>query len=140
MSATATCSDVHATDRRALLLRSIRLDAAMSGSAGGALAAGGPWLDGALGAPAAFLVPLGIFLAVYAAALVALARGGAPSPAVKAVIAGNTLWAAASVVVVVEDWLTLMSFGTAFTLVQAAAVALLAELQLVALRRAGRTE
>jgi hypothetical protein len=134
MSATAMSSDT-SRDRRALLRDSIRLDAVVTGTAGVLLAAGAPVLDGLLGVRPALLVALGVFLIAYAAALLVLARAGAPARWVKAVIAANVLWVAASVVAVLADWLTLTAFGTAFALVQAAAVALLAELQLIALRR-----
>jgi hypothetical protein len=139
MSATATNAHLCAKDDRAVLLRLVRLDAALSGTAGLALAVGAPWLDSLLGAPAAFLVPLGLFLLVYAAALVALARRGAPAGGVKAVIAGNAFWVVVSVVAVVLDWLTLTTTGTVFALLQAAAVAGLAELQLQSVRRASRS-
>lgn len=134
MSATAMSSDT-SRDRRALLLGAIRLDAAVTGAAGVLLAAGAPVLDGVLGVRAAVLVPLGLFLVGYAVALLALARAGAPARWVKAVIAANVTWVAASVVAVLADWLTLTRLGTAFALVQAATVALIAELQLIALRR-----
>ncbi len=139
MSTTATPRAVSASDHRALLLRSVRVDAALSGTAGVLLAAGAAWLDGPLGASSMFLAPLGIFLLVYAAALALLARRGAPAGGVKAVIAGNAFWVVLSIVAVVFDWLTLTTAGTVFALVQAAAVAALAELQLQSLRRATRS-
>ena len=134
MSATAMSSET-SRDRRALLRDSIRLDAVVTGAAGVLLAAGAPVLDGLLGVRPAVLVALGLFLIGYASALFVLARAGAPAPWVKAVIAANAVWVIASVVAVLADWLTLTALGTAFALVQAAAVALLAELQLIALRR-----
>jgi hypothetical protein len=119
-------------------IRWIRIDAAMSAASGLLLAAASPALDGPLGAPIAFLVPLGAFLLAYAAALAGLARAGAPSTGVKAVIAGNALWVVASVVAVLTDVLTLTTAGTVIAIVQAAAVALVADMQLVALRAAAR--
>jgi hypothetical protein len=116
--------------------RSLLLDAAVSGAFGVLVAAGSPWLDGVLGGPVAFLVPLGVFLVLYAGALWLIARVGAPAPLVRAVIAGNAAWTALSVAAVAFDWLTLTTTGTVLTLAQAAAVALLAELQLAGLRRA----
>jgi hypothetical protein len=112
----------------------LRLDAAFSGAAGLLLAAGAPWLDGELGAPSAFLVPLGIFLLAYAGGLVALTRLGAPTPAVLVVIAGNALWVLLSVVTLAADWLTLSDAGNVLALAQAGVVALLAVLQLAAVR------
>jgi hypothetical protein len=136
-SATATSSDTRPAgrDRRRLLVDSIRLDAAVSGAAGLLLAAGAPLLDGALGPEPAVLLGLGLFLVAYAAGLFLLARVGAPAAGVKAVIAGNALWVVASVVTVFAGWLDLTALGVAFALLQAAVVALLAELQLIALRR-----
>jgi hypothetical protein len=126
-----------ARDKGALLLRWIRLDALVSGTSGVVAAAGAFALDGVLGVSAAFLVVLGIFLLGYAGWLLLLARRGAPAQGAKAVIAGNALWVGASVVAVIADWLTLTSAGTAVALVQATAVALIAETQWVALRRRG---
>ena len=128
-----------AGDRGALLTRSVQLDALMSGASGLVAAAGAPALDGVLGVSTAFLVALGIFLLAYAGALLLLAREGAPAPGVKAVIAGNSLWVVASVVVVFADWLTLTTAGTVVTLAQAGAVALVAEAQVIGLRRRGQS-
>jgi hypothetical protein len=125
----------HPESRSGPLSRWLLLDAAMSGSAGVALAAGGAWLNGVLGAPAAFLIPVGVFLVAYAGFLVLLTRIGAPTPAVWLVIVGNAAWAVASVAVVLADWLTLTTAGNVLTLAQAVAVALFAELQFTALRK-----
>ena len=136
MSATAASRDARsaAPGRRTPAIRWLRLDALMSGSFGLLLAAAAPLLDDLLGAPVALLVPLGLFLLVYAGALVLLARRGAPAAGVKAVVAGNALWIAVSVTVVLADVLTLTAFGTVVALVQAGAVALVAELQLRSVR------
>jgi hypothetical protein len=134
VSATTTVPSTEARDEDAVT-RWILADAAISGAAGTLLAAGGAWLDGVLGAPAAVLVPLGLFLLAYAAALVLVARAGCPKPAVLVVIAGNATWVVASVVAVLADWLTLTTAGTVVALAQAAAVALVAEMQTVALKR-----
>ena len=130
MSATATLQSPSDASTRW-----IRADAVMSGTSGVVVAAGAPLLDGLLGVPVAFLVPLGLFLVGYAAALALLARAGAPRAGVVAVIAANAVWVVASVVAVVADWLTLTAAGTGVALAQAAAVALVADLQLIAWRR-----
>ena len=136
VSATVTSEGRSITgDRSALLVRWIRLDALVSAASGLVAAAGALLLDGVLGVSAAFLVVVGIFLLGYAGWLVVLARRGAPTPGAKAVIVGNALWVAASVVAVVADWLTLTTAGTVVALAQAAAVALIAEAQWVGLRR-----
>jgi hypothetical protein len=134
MSVTTTVSSTRAGDEGGLT-RWILLDALMSGTSGLLLAAGAPWLDGVLGAPTALVVPLGLFLVGYAGSLVLVARRGSPRPAVLFVVVGNALWVVASVVVVIADLLTLTTAGTVLALVQAAAVALLADLQAIGLRR-----
>ena len=138
MSAAETLTEgrVDGEARRAPLRRSLQLDAVLCGTTGLALVAGAPWLDGLLGAPAAFLAGAGAFLLAYTASLVVLLRRGAPAPAVWVVIAGNVAWAVASVAAVVADWLTPTTAGTVIVLAQAGAVALLAEVQALALRRA----
>jgi hypothetical protein len=139
VSATITSERRPATgERGALLVQSIRFDALMSGAAGLLAAAGSTVFDGVLGVSTSFLVALGIFLLGYAGALVLLARAGAPTPGVEAVIAGNAVWALASIATVLADWLTLTTVGVVVTLAQAAAVAAVAEAQLVGLRRRGR--
>lgn len=137
MSASATSSDTKPNARfQPGPVDAIRLDALFSGAAGLLLAAGAPVLDGLLGVPPAVLVPLGLGLLGYALVLVAIARAGAPARWVKAVIVGNALWVVVSVLAVLADSLTLTTAGTVVALAQAGAVALLAELQLNAVRRA----
>ena len=126
-------------DRERLLRRSLQLDAAASGGLGVLLAAGGAVLDGPLGIPAAVLVPVGGLLVLYGAALWLLGLRSRPSPpAVKVVVAGNLVWVAASVLAAVAGWWSPTTLGTVLVVAQAAAVALLAELQLTGLRRARR--
>lgn len=115
-------------------IRWIQLDALMSGLSGLVLGAAAPLLEELLGVPIAFLVPLGLLLIAYAAALMLLVRAGAPAAGVKAVVAANALWVVASVVAVLADLLTLTTTGIVVTLLQAGAVALLAGLQARSLR------
>jgi hypothetical protein len=115
----------------------VRLDAAASGAMGVLLAVGGALLDELLGIPAAVLLPVGGFLLVYAAALWALgSRPRISRPAVWAVVAGNLCWVAASVAAVAAGWWSPTAAGVSFVLLQAAAVAVFAELQVSGLRRA----
>lgn len=117
-------------------VRWLRADALMSGAAGLVLAAASPALDGALGVSTAFLAGIGGFFLAYAASLALVARL-APTPAVTRTIAlGNLGWVALSIGVIAADVLTLTAAGTAVAALQAAAVALVAELQLLAARRA----
>lgn len=116
-------------------VRWLQADALMSGAFGLLLAAAAPVLDEVLGVPVGLLIPLGIFLLAYAGFLVLVARRGAPPLAVKAVVAGNALWVVASVVVVLTDALSLTTTGTVLALLQAGAVAIVAELQYMSVRR-----
>jgi hypothetical protein len=111
----------------------------VSFAAGLVCVAAAPVLDGTLGLPPQLLAVLGVILLAYAAALVPVARRGAPPRTVAAVVAVNAAWVVAGVVVVATDWLTLTAAGTAVVLLQAVAVAVLAALQLRALRRSTRT-
>jgi hypothetical protein len=125
-------------DRGTWLRRSLQLDAVASGALGVLLVAAGPALDELLRIPMAVLVPVGVFLVAYAAVLWMLGvRRRMPLPAIWAVVVGNLLWVAASLVVVVAGWWTPTAAGTALVLVQAAAGALFAGLQFLGLR-AGR--
>jgi hypothetical protein len=126
-----------AGDRGRLLRQSLLLDAVASGAMGVLLAAGSTFLDDPLGIPASVLVPVGGFLLAYTVGLWLLGSLPRPShPAVRVVVAGNLLWVAASVVAVVAGWWSPTGAGTAFLLLQAAAVAVFAELQVTGLRRA----
>jgi hypothetical protein len=115
-------------------IRWIRIDALMSGCSGLLLAAGAPLFDGPLGAPVAFLVPLGLFLLGYAASLARLARAGAPAAGVKTVVVGNGISVVATIVAAATDALSLTTAGTVVALAQAAAVAIVADVQLLSLR------
>jgi hypothetical protein len=122
-------------DHSKLLRRSLQLDAVASGVLGVLLGAAGPALDELLGIPVAVLVPVGLFLAAYAASLWIIgARHHVPVPAVWAVIIGNLLWVAASLVIVVAGWWSPSAAGTALVLGQAAAVVLFAVLQFLGVR------
>jgi hypothetical protein len=122
---------------RAPLVALILLDGLVCGASGLVLVAAAWLLDDVLGVSPLFLLVLGLVLVAYAFVLALLARRGAPAAGVKAVIAANTLWAVASVVAVVADWLTLTTAGTVLVLLQAGAVAVMAELQVRRLRRLG---
>ena len=137
MNATAATTNARAGDGGALLVRSLRLDALASGAMGVLLAAGGWLLDGPLSAPAAFLVPLGVFLLAYASLLWVIARDARSARAIGGfVVAGNIVWVVATIVTLLADWLTLSGLGIAFALLQAAAVVVFVELQWIGLRRA----
>jgi hypothetical protein len=125
------------TFRPASFLRTALLaDAAISGATGFLLAIGAGWLEPLLAVPVSLARWAGIALLPYAAFLFVLARSASLSrSAVLAVIAGNALWALASVALVVSEAIDPNALGTAFVVAQAVVVAGFAEAQLVGLRR-----
>lgn len=119
-----------------LLRVALRLDAVVTGANGAAYLLAGPWLADRLGVPTGALLGIGGFLLAYAAAVAAVAaRRPVPGPAAEAVIAGNLLWAAASVAVVLAGPFDLTAVGTAWVPLQAAVVAGFAAVQAAGLRR-----
>ena len=99
------------------------------------LAAAGP-LAALLGLPAALLEGAGIALLPFGAFVLWLAtRERISRPLVWTVIVINALWVLDSVLLLLTDWVEPNLFGYAFVLIQAAAVAVLAELQYIGLRR-----
>lgn len=139
MATTQTSPSILAGETRLEPVRvSLKLDALASGPLGVLMAATASWVGGLLGLPEALLVIVGILLVAFAASLWYAATRPAPARlAVRAIIAANLAWVAASAAVVVAGWLPLTVLGTGFILAQAAAVAALAGFQFVALRRAG---
>ena len=120
-----------------LLRRALTLDALASGALGLLIAGAAPVLGGPLGVPAALLLPVGLFLVAFAAAVgLTGTREPVYRPAVWAIIGLNVLWAAESATLVAAGWLPLTALGAALVLAQAGAVALLADLQVLGLRRA----
>lgn len=120
-----------------LFLRRILLaDAAISGVTGLMMALGAGTLEALLGVPAPLLRYAGWSLVPFAILVASLARREAPPRAgVATVIALNAAWVAASVLVLLAGWIYPNGFGYAFILGQAAAVAVLAEMQYSGLRR-----
>jgi hypothetical protein len=125
------------SSRSARLRFVLRVDALASGASGLLLLAGGQLLAAFVGIPTAVLLPLGVLLIVYAAALwFTETRPTLSASAVQAIIAANCLWVVASILAVILGWLPLTAPGIAVALAQAAAVALLAELEFTYLRQA----
>lgn len=121
------------------LLRIIlKLDATATGAVGLLSVAAGPMLDDLLGAPLALLMPVGLFLIAYAAAIwIVATRTRVSRLAAWAAVAINVVYAVDCVVVLATGWFPLTALGTAFVLFQTAAVVLFAAAQLYALQRAG---
>ena len=118
------------------LSRVLLLDAA-SCLACAALQLGAPSILPALtGLPAVLLLESGIFLLLYGAALVWLARRTPiPALAVRLLVAGNLGWALACVALMIGPWVQPSAWGQAYLALQAATVVVMAELQWFGLRR-----
>jgi hypothetical protein len=142
MMTSTTAQPVHpyattGEDRSGLLRLALKLDAVATGALGLLALAAGPLLADLLGIPNGLLLPLGLFLIVYAAAVWFVGtRPIVKRPAVWTAVALNLVWAVDSVIAVAAGWLPLTMLGTAFVLAQAVAVLVFAELQLLGLRRA----
>jgi hypothetical protein len=111
-------------------------DAVASGVTGLLMIMGANLLTGFFGLPVGLMREAGLLLIPYVA-LVAFVgtREVISRPAVQSIIALNAVWAAASVLLLVTDFVAPTGLGTAFVLAQAAAVAVFAELQFIGLRR-----
>lgn len=116
--------------------QALALDAAASGALGLLRLVGAGLLEGWLGVPAAWLRAAAAVLGPWGLIVGWLASRPAPARgAVWAVIGLNIVWAIESVLILMTGWITATGLGVAFVLAQAAAVAVFAELQFLALRR-----
>ena len=126
----------HLFDHPQFLRRVLIVDALASGAMGLLLLAAAGVLAGPLGLPSTLMLGAGAILVPYAAAVLWLARRPAlPRAAVWLVIAINVLWVVESVAVLLVGWTHPTLPGQAFVLMQAAFVALMAELEFIGLRR-----
>lgn len=118
------------------LRNALALDAAACAGTGLLLAFAAAPLAGLLGFPEAFLRGAGLVL-LPCAALLALfsSRETLPRLAVYAVIGVNLLWIADSILILVAGWFTPTGLGIAFVLAQAAAVAIVTELEIIGFKR-----
>jgi hypothetical protein len=117
------------------LARALRIDAAASGAMGLLLAVDAPSLQTIFGLPGSLLRAVGVFLLPFAAVLLLLApRAARALGLIRLIIAGNLLWIAASLVLIVATSATITLLGEAFVLGQAAAVAVFVYLEVRALR------
>jgi hypothetical protein len=123
-------------DTASFLRHALLADGAVSGVTGLVLASGAPLAAPLFGLSTAFLAGIGVFLIAYGAVLVLLTWRPAVAPAAaRTVIAGNAVWIVASLGFVLLGPASLTMLGKGFVVMQAAVVALLAELQWVGLRR-----
>ena len=118
------------------LRRVLLVDAATSAVMGLAMIAFAGTFSALLALPTTLLFEAGIILLPFAAFVGWLAsRARPPRLAVWIVIALNALWAIDSLLLLVSGWIAPNGFGYAFIGGQALAVAVLAELEYVGLRR-----
>lgn len=119
------------------LRRILLADAVVSGSTGVLLLAAAPVLERLLALPAPLLRYAGFSLLPFAALVLVLAkRDVLPRGGVWTVIALNAAWVVASAALLVVGGVAPNGLGYAFVIVQALAVAALAEMQYMGLRRA----
>jgi hypothetical protein len=118
------------------LRRVLTADGAISGATGLLMILGADFLGRTLGLPTALLQYAGISLIPFAAFVLYMSRRESlPPGSVWFVIALNTAWVAASVLLLVSGLIDPTALGYAFIVVQAVAVAVFVELQYVGLRR-----
>lgn len=122
------------------LRRVLVADGAISGATGLLMIAGAPMLQQALGIPAELLRYAGLSLMPFAALVVYLSRRDHVSRGgVGTVIALNAGWVVASVALLLSGHVAPTTLGYAFVIVQAVAVAGLADLQYFGLRKVTAT-
>ena len=114
-------------------------DAAISGAAAILMIVGAPYLSPLLGLPAGLLFWAGVVLVPFVALLLAtLRRQSVPRLIMIDIIAVNALWVAVSFGLLFSGLVSPNALGIAFVAAQALAVAVLAELQFVGMRRAAK--
>ena len=114
-------------------------DAAISGAAAILMSVGAPYLSPLLGLPAGLLFWAGVVLVPFVALLLAtLRRQSVPRLIMIDIIAVNALWVAVSFGLLFSGLVSPNALGIAFVAAQALAVAVLAELQFVGMRRAAK--
>jgi hypothetical protein len=119
-----------------LLRQALVADAATSAAFGLLMLIGAGPLSGVLGLPETLLRIAGLVLLPYACFIGWLGvRETISKPVAWAVVLGNALWVADSVLLLVSGWVAPTSAGYAFMIAQALVVLMYAEFQYVGLRR-----
>ena len=132
MTAMTPKANAHLFVRRALLA-----DAAASAATGSLLAIGADLLNDWLGLPVLLMRYAGLSLLPFAAIVLFVGlRQAPPRAAVLAIIAYNVLWALDSFVLLASGWVAPTLLGSAFVVMQAVTVGLLAVLQWIGVKRA----
>lgn len=118
------------------LQRVLVADGAIGLVSGLVMALGGASLEGLLGLPAWLLVPAGLSLFVYTAAVFWMARrASVPRGAMWVLIAINVAWAVDCVAIAAGPWFAPTGLGHAFLAAHVITVLVFAELQFMGLRR-----
>ncbi|MFI9561657.1 hypothetical protein [Nonomuraea endophytica] len=126
-------------DRTKFLRTVLVADAAVTGANGLAYLVAAPLLSDFLGPGSGLLRVLGVFLLAYGAAVAVLGTRREISLAgTKAVVAVNITWTLVSVAAVAFGPLEFTTIGAVWAIAQALVVGLLAELQIMGLRKARR--
>ncbi len=121
------------------LRTALLIDAGMSGASGLALLAAPQAIGQATALPPGLLLAAGLFFIPYAALLAWLAtRPAVPRWVVGLLAAGNLLWAVECAALPLLGLVAPNGWGIAFLAVQAVAVAVFAQLYMMAMRRAPR--
>lgn len=137
MTAHSTIGPFDARARGRLLALALAIDAAVSGATGAVYIALAEPLEDLLGIPPSLLRPVGAFLVFFGAIVGFMAaRSPVPRAAVVMIVAANTLWVLGSILYAALA-ASPTAAGTAWTLMQAAAVAAFAAAQRTALPAAG---
>ncbi|MFI9624790.1 hypothetical protein [Streptomyces sp. NPDC052042] len=119
-----------------LLRMALMADVVLTGANGIGYLALATVLDSFLGVPRSVEYAVGVFLTVYAAWLLSVARRAElDRGAVAVVIALNAAWGVASVVIVLVDTLTATGIGNGWIVFQGLTVAGMGALQWLGLRR-----
>ena len=128
---------MHTLANWSLLRLALMTDAAASGTMGVLLAAAADPLAAWFGMPVPLLREVGLLLIPYAGLLVYLAsKNVTPRLPAQIVVAGNVLWVVlGSVALLVSGLVAPTALGTAFVIAQTLIVAILAELQVMGLKR-----
>jgi hypothetical protein len=119
-----------------LLRQALVADATTSAAFGLMMLIGAGPLSGILGLPEMLLRIAGVVLLPYAAFIGWLGlREEIQKPIAWAVVLGNALWVADSLLLLVSGWVAPTSAGYAFVIAQALVVLMYAEFQFIGLRR-----
>ncbi len=118
------------------LQRVLWLDAATCLITGAVFLTASASVEQLLAVPATLAKVLGLVMLVFGAFVAWVGtRRELLRPAVVAIVAGNALWAAESVLALLFGWLQPNALGQWFVIAQAVAVAVIAGLQLIGIRR-----